>query len=174
MSGRKPQQDRLCAELGISDTQYVEWLRLLFMLLTPMMNGRPNFFEEMIRTLLEDRKSHVAAFVFEYDRERCLLSDRGVSQPIEDGPHMAFSFNLCGNAFIDYIFANPATLIQSQAPPEFITHVLAERERLMPAHINVTFRRNDLASLARFNRRAVEQCYRRVYCSERDGLIFEA
>jgi hypothetical protein len=36
VSGRKPHQAHLCAQLGISDSQYVEWLRLLFMLLVPM------------------------------------------------------------------------------------------------------------------------------------------
>jgi hypothetical protein len=92
-NGRKPHQAHLCAQLGITDAQYVEWLRVLFMLLVPMADGRPNFFEEMIKGLLENRKMHVAAFVSEYDSARCLLSDRGFSQPIADGPHMAFSFN---------------------------------------------------------------------------------
>ena len=41
VSGKKPHQAHLCAQLGISDTQYVEWLRLLFMLLVPMAEGRP-------------------------------------------------------------------------------------------------------------------------------------
>ena len=71
VSGRKPHQAHLCAQLGISDAQYVEWLRLLFMLLVPMADGRPNFFEEMIKGLLENRKTHVAAFVCEYDSARC-------------------------------------------------------------------------------------------------------
>ncbi len=174
VSGRKPQQARLCAELGISDTQYVEWLRLLFMLLVPLSKDRPNLFEEMIKILLENRKTHVAAFVWEYDSHRCLLSDRGFSQPIEDGPHLAFSFNLCANAFIDYIFADPATLVRGQAPPEFIARALASREQLPENSINVTFLRNNLDMLARFNSRAVEQCYRRVYCSAKDGLVLEA
>jgi hypothetical protein len=174
VSGRKPQQTRLCTELGITDTQYVEWLRLLFMLLAPMMKDRPNLFEDVIKTLMEDPKTHVAAFVCEYDTERCLLSDRGFSQPIEDGPHMAFSFNLCSTAFIDYIFADPATLVEGRASPEFIARALADRERLGQKQIHVTFRRNDLGMLARFNRRTVEQCYRRVYCSAKEGLVLQA
>jgi hypothetical protein len=174
VSGRKPQQTRVCTELGITDTQYVEWLRLLFMLLAPMMKDRPNLFEEVIKTLMEDPKTHVAAFVCEYDTERCLLSDRGFSQPIEDGPHMAFSFNLCSTAFIDYIFADPATLVEGRASPEFVARALADRERLGQKQIHVTFRRNDLGMLARFNRRAVEQCYRRVYCSAKEGLVLQA
>jgi hypothetical protein len=114
---------------------------------------------------------HVAPFVYEYDRDCCLLSDRGFSQPVGDGPHMAFSFNLCATAFIDYIFADPATLLQGSAPPEFIARAIAFWEQLPEKQINVTFLRNNLDMLARFNRRAVEQCYRRVYCSAKDNLV---
>jgi hypothetical protein len=170
VNGRKPHQAYLCTQLGISDAQYVEWLRLLFMLLVPMAKGRSNFFEEMIKNLVENRKTHVAAFVCEYDRDHCLLSDRGFSQPVADGPQMAFSFNLCATAFIDYIFADPATL-QGKAPPEFIAQAIASWQRLPEKQINVTFLRNDLDMLARYNRRVVEQCYRRVYCSAKDGLV---
>jgi hypothetical protein len=174
VSGRKPHQAHLCAELGISEAQYVEWLSVLFMLLVPMAEGQPNFFEDMIKRLIENRKMNVAAFVFEYDSARCLLSDRGFSQPIADGPHMAFSFNLCATAFVDYTFTDPATIAQGKASPEFIARAIANWERLPEKRINVTFRRNNLDVLARYNRRAIEQCYKRVYCSVKDGLVLSA
>jgi hypothetical protein len=161
VSGRKPHQSRLCTELGISDTQYAEWLRLLFMLLTPMMAGRPNLFEEVIKTLLEDPKTHVAAFVCEYDSERCLLSDRGFSQPIEDGPHMAFSFNLCATAFVDYIFADPATLLQGKASPEFIAR--ARR----PGAAGAEASRRDLPAQRSRNARALQPPCRRAVLQAR-------
>jgi hypothetical protein len=171
VSGRKPHQAHLCAQLSISDAQYEEWLGALFMLLVPMAAGRPNFFEEMIKSLLENRKIHVAAFVYEYDSARCLLCDRGFSQPIENSAHMVFSFNLCATAFVDYCFFDTATLLKGKAPPEYLTHVLALHEGLPEKQVNVTFLRNNLDMLARFNRRAVEQCYQRVYCSVKDGLV---
>jgi hypothetical protein len=171
VSGKKPQQAYLCSQLGISDAQYVEWLRVLFMLLTPMMTDRPNLFEEMIKNLFENRKTHVAAFVCEYDNDRCLLSDRGFSQPIEDGAHMAFSFNLCATAFVDFMFGDRATLLRDKGPPAFVAQALASFERLPENQINVTFLRNNRQMLARFNRRAIEQCYKRVYCSAKDGVV---
>lgn len=173
VSGKKPHQAHLCARLGISDPQYIEWLRVLFMLLTPMAKGSPNFFEEMIKRLLENRKTYLAAFVFDYDSARCLLSDRGFSQPIEDGPHMAFSFNLCSTAFVDFIFADPGKLVQGKASPDFIADAVSSWESL-PKQINVTFIRNNLDVLARYNRRVIEQCYRRVYCSAKSGLVLSA
>jgi hypothetical protein len=171
VSGRKPHQAHICAELGISEAQYVEWLRVLFMLLVPMAEGQPNFFEDMIRRLLENRKMHVAAVVHEYDSARCLLSDRGFSQPIADGPHMAFSFNLCATAFVDYVFLDPATSLQGNASPEFIARSIANWEGLPEKQIHVTFVRNNLEMLGRFNHRAIEQCYRRIYCSVKGSLV---
>lgn len=171
VSGRKPHQTYLCAQLGISDAQYLEWLRVLFMLLVPMVDGQSNFFEGVIKGLFENRKMHAAAFVCEYDSARCLLSDRGFSQPIENGPHMAFSFNLCDTAFVNYIFAEPAALLQGMADPEFIARTIASCEDLPEKPINVTFLRNNLDMLACYNRRVVEQCYKRVFCSAKDGLV---
>ena len=171
VNGRKPHQAHLCAQLGISDSHYLEWLRLLFMLLVPLAEGQPNLFEQMIKNLLEDRKTYIAAIVCEYDDAGCLLSDRGFSQPIEDGPHMAFSFNLCAKAFVDYIFANPATCVQGKASPEFIEQAISRYERLSEKQINVTFLRNNRDMLVRYNRHVIEQCYTHVFCSVKNGIV---
>jgi hypothetical protein len=173
VTGRKPQRAHLCAQLDISEMQYDEWLGVLFMLMVPMADGQPSFFQDMIRRLLEDRKTYIAAFIGEYDSARCLLSDRGVSQPIADGPHTAFSFNVRANAFMDFVFVDPATMVQGNASPEFIAQAVAAWERL-PKQLNVTFVRNNIEMLARFNRRAVEQCYKRVFCSVKDGIVLTA
>jgi hypothetical protein len=171
VTGRKPHQAHLCRKLGISDAQYIEWLRLLFMLLVPMTEGHLSFFDDIIKRLLEDRKKHIAAYVCEYDNAGCLLSDRGFSQPVEDGAHMAFSFNLCATAFVHYFVSDPAALLTGKAHPEFLVNALAARERLLPPQIDVTFRRNDVDMLARYNRRVVEQCRKRVFCAAKDGLV---
>lgn len=171
VSGKKPHQAHLCDQFGISDTQYVEWLRMLFMLLMPMVAGQPNFFEGVIKGLFENQKMYVVAAIYEYDSARCLLSDRGFSQPIKSGPHMAFSFNLCATAFVDYIFADPATLLQGKAEPDLIAQTIAAWEHLPENRINLTFQRNNLDMLARYNHRVVEQCYKRVFCSAKDGLL---
>ena len=171
VTGKKPHQAHLCHKLGISDEQYIEWLRLLFMLLTPLADGYPNFFDQIIKNLLEDRRKHIAAFICEYDMPGCLLSDRGYSQPIEEGAHTGFSFNLCGTAFVHYFITDPAMLLQGKAHPQFLENALAAREQLMPPQINVTFLRNNFDMLARYNRRVVEQCHERVFCATKESLV---
>lgn len=170
-NGRRPHQKHLCSQLGITDAQYVEWLSLLFMLLVPMADGCLNFFEEAIKGLLEDRKTYVAATICDFDTDHCLVSDRGFSRPIEDGPHLAFSFNLCSSAFVHFIFADPATLLEGKAHPDFLKKTLADWEQRRESQINVTFLRNNTQLLAQYNRRVIEQCHGRVFCSRKDGLL---
>ena len=171
VSGRKPHQAHLCAQLGIKDAQYVAWLRVLFMLLMPMADGQPSFFESVIKSLFEDPKTHVGVFVCTYDNAHCLLSDRGFSQPVADGAHMAFSFNLCARAFVNYIFADPATLLRGKASPEFLARAIAWQQRLPQKQVHVTLVRNDLVLLESYNRRVIEQSRKRVYCSIKNGLL---
>lgn len=171
VNGRKPHQAYLCKQLGISDDQYIRWLRLLFMLLVPMAEGRPNFFEEAVMGMLENPKMYIAAVVCEFDVASCLLSDRGFSQPIADGPHTAFSFNLCATAFVQYIFSDPFTLMEGKAAPALIEQAISFWARNPKKRINVTFIRNDFELLALYNRRVVEQSYKRVFCSIKDGIV---
>lgn len=175
ITGRKPHQAHLCSRLGISDQTYVSWLRLLFVLLMDTGAGNPagwpNLFEGVIKGLFENHDTQASAFVWVYDRDHCLLSDRGFCQPIPDGAYMAMSFNLCSTAFVDYVFADAAALVQGHASPEFVANALAAWKQRPEATIHVTMTRNNRDMLGRYNRRVIEQCYERVYCSAKTGLV---
>ncbi len=150
----------------------MEWLRILFMLLAPMRNDQLNFFEQVIKGLLENKKTYVTALLYQYDRPGCLLSDRGYSQPVPDGVHMAFSFNLCSTAFITYMFADPGKLVQGRASPEFIDQTVANWEKRSQVEIDVKYTRNEMTLLRNYNRHVIYQCCERVYCSVKHGLIY--
>jgi hypothetical protein len=175
IAGKRPHQSWLCAQLGIDDERYAEWLRMLFMLLVPIGQDGSNLFEGVIKGLLENRASHIGAFLATYDQPCVLLSDRGFSQPVADSPHMmAMSFNLCSTAFIDFAFADPATLLHGRANTQFVEHALDNWRRRATSTVNLTVTHNDRALLARHNRRVVEQCHSRVYCAVKDGLVLAA
>jgi hypothetical protein len=74
-AGQKPHQANLCRVLGISHSTYIEWLRLLFILLMQPAADRPSLFVSVIKRLFENPDTHAAAFVGMYDHEHCLLSD---------------------------------------------------------------------------------------------------
>jgi hypothetical protein len=171
VDGQKPHQTHLCRQLDVSQETYVEWLRLIFVLLMQTGDDRPNLFEGMIKGLFEARDTQAAAFVWTYDKDVCLLSDRSYCQPIPDGAHMAMSFNLCATAFVDYIFADAATLVEGRAAPAFVGHALAAWRQRPQATINVTVTKNNQPMLARYNRRVVEQARERVYCAANTGIV---
>jgi hypothetical protein len=175
ITGKRPHQAYLCAQLGISNQRYEEWLQTLFMLLAPININGGNLFEGCIKGLFENRASHLGAFLGVYDEPGVLLSDRGFAQPIADSPKiMAMSFNLSSTAFVDFAFADAAALLQGRANPEFLTSALDNwRKRATPT-VNLTLMRNDRAQLARYNRRVVEQSHSRVYCSVKDQLVLAA
>jgi len=174
VTGRKPHQAHLCKQLGISSDTYVAWLRLLFMLLMPLGNAHQNLFEGVIEGLFENRNAHVAVFVWLYEHDYVLLSDRGFCQVLPDPRHMAMSFNVCSTVFIDYVFADAATLakgMEDRASPQFLERALSAFRRRPNAVINLTVKKNDLSALARYNRRVIEWSRDRVYCAVKSGIL---
>jgi len=146
-------------------------LRLIFILLMQTDEDRPNLFEGMIKNLFEARDTQAAAFVWAYHQDHCLLSDRSFCQPLPDGPHMSMSFNLCANAFVDYIFADAASLVEGRASPAFVANALAAWRQRPEATINVTVTKNNREMLGRYNRRVVKQARERVYCAGKTGIV---
>ena len=171
VSGQKPHQAHLCRQLGVSRETYIAWLRLIFILLMQTGEDQPNLFESMIKSLFGARDIQAAAFVWTYEQDFCLLSDRSFCQPIPDGPHMSMSFNLCATAFVDYVFADAATLVEGRASPAFVEGALAAWRRRPEATINVTVTKNNREILGRYNRRVVEQACERVYCAAKSGIV---
>lgn len=167
VSGKKPHQEYLCQQIDVTRETYVEWLRLIFVLLMEIGDDRPNLFEGMIKKLFEASNTQAAAFVWTYDQDVCLLSDRSYCQPIPDGAHMAMSFNLSSTAFVDYVFADAATLIESCAPPALVENALVTWRQRPQATINVTVTKNNRPMLARYNQRVIEQARERVYCAKK-------
>ncbi|MEI9931366.1 MAG: hypothetical protein WDM89_12690 [Rhizomicrobium sp.] len=161
--GRRPQQAHICGELGISDEHYKTWLRLLFMLLTPMADGQENFLEQSMRSLFQQDDDAIFVHVHKYNDQFCLLSDRGFSSPIEQGAHMAFDFNLSARAFIRFAFLNYEAVL-GRPVPEGILRGLQSG----PKVIQVSYLTDDLPALDVFHRRVVEQSHKSVYCAGTD------
>ena len=162
LAGRRPHQAYLCGKLGITDQQYEAWLRIIFMLLTPLRANYPPFFAGVIKGVFELEDAIPFVTVYKYDDQCCLLSDRGFSHPIDQEPNLVFDFNLCSNAFIRYAFLNHVSVFGRQLP-----EAIARGLKLGPKLVMVQYRPNDLFALDVFHRRAVEQCFESVYCSSK-------
>lgn len=117
LTGRRPQQAYLCKKLGISDDQYGAWLRVLFLLLTPMVTGHGTFLDQSLQSLFEDRGTGLLVHMHTFSVERCLLSDRGWTVPVPEKPHLVFDFNLTAQAFIRYAFLDYKAVLGHPVPP---------------------------------------------------------
>ena len=160
LTGRRPQQAYLCAKLGISDEQYGAWLRVVFMLLTPLADGQVTMLEHALGTLFGDRDHALHIHLHTYSTERCLLSDRGWTVPVPEDRHLVFDFNLSAQAFIRYAFLDyEATL--GYPLPRMIRQGLSRG----PKVVQLSYLHDDLVALDVFHRRIIEQSFERVFSS---------
>lgn len=159
-AGRKPQQEDLCAELGILDEVYDKWLLALFMLLHEFKDGLPNIMEMSNNTLFTDPLYFVSVIVYKYENEHCLLSDRGFSIPLPENDYTSFDFNLCSNSFIRYIFVN-----LDKHPPKEVPGDVLKAYKGRPRLIDMGYIKNDLDELLIYNQNVIDQCHSKVYGS---------
>lgn len=160
LNGRKPHQEYLCRKLGISNSEYTEWLAIIFLLLAPLDKEKPNLLEQIIRRQYESPESFIMILIYSYDEKSCLLSDRGYSIPLSQKEHMVFEFNLCSSAFIRYSFSS----IDALTPPE-VSRWLIEDFKSRPKKIGVHHFANDLNALEQYNKNVVYQCFETVFNS---------
>ncbi|MFZ0319643.1 MAG: hypothetical protein WAL56_11000 [Candidatus Sulfotelmatobacter sp.] len=164
LTGRKPQQGYLCRQLGIDADEYRTWLAALFMALLRPRPGEINLMEGMIKGLFENPSHQTNVMIYQYVNEhadkRCLLSDRGYSDPSRGSEMLAFSFNLCSNAFVVYTFTDVVQFAVGAVPPQVIDDF-----KKQPKRVQVTLLTNQLPPLSSYNRSVAYQCAHSVYCS---------
>jgi len=88
LTGRKPHQAHLCAQLGITPDQYRMWLTGLFLMFMRPLPTEPNLMESTIKQVFERPSGFPMVCVYRYSGEhadkRCLLSDRGFANPLAE------------------------------------------------------------------------------------------
>ena len=170
LSGAKPQRKHICQSLDISEQEYDEWLRSLFFMLNPMIDGQPNIFDQMINTIHGDRETVSMVTVCTYTDETCLLSDRGIVFLREDDEHDAWIFNLAANAFITYSFSNIERFYHNHPGPKppIPAGGMDLMKDLLKNRTYVVHHHDDLDKLEKYNQEALAQCHEHVYNSRKD------
>ncbi|MBE3671308.1 hypothetical protein BOO25_20510 [Vibrio navarrensis] len=158
LNGRKPQQAALSKELGISDQQYEQWLRIIFMLLMPIDHSQHfNFLENTIAGMFNQPETKVGAFLYTYDKPCCLLSDRGYNfYPLGNNQEV-WEFNLNSKAFIRLVLTSLGELLDDLLPEQYLNLVKDMKHDISLYHLH-----DDSAELANFNRTTVYQAARYV------------
>lgn len=157
LNGKKPHQVYLCNRLGITKEEYVDWLSIIFLLITPLEKDQPNFLEQIVKKLYEKPEVFIMVLIYTYDEKTCLLSDRGYSIPLPEKDHMAWDFNLCSHGFIRYIFGNIDSLVPANISKKNVEKLKARTKSVVII--------NDLNALAQYNRHVVYQCHKNIFNS---------
>ena len=168
LNGRRKHQEHLCKQLGITNTQYEQWLRMLFNMLMELAPGFPPMFDQVVRTVFTSKEFAIGVLVSTYCEPKCLLSDRGFSTNIKSDRGYGFDFNLCGRAFIRYIVLDRKPVnVPSWMPQESI-------DRFMNCDLPVQLYsvHNNVNLLRGFNRNVINQCHSRVFCATDKDLVF--
>ena len=172
LKGSKPQRQYICQALGISEQEYEQWLRSLFLMLNPMVEGQPSFFDQMVRALYGDRETFLMVWIFTYSDESCLLSDRGFVIPFDHEEHEGWSFNLSAKAFAMYSFTNIESFYRNfpgSKPPILVRRMNVAKE-LWKNTVHVRHFSDDLNALMAYNESTVFQCHEHVYSSREKCL----
>ena len=167
LEGSKPQMQYVCQALDISEEEYEQWLRSLFLMLNPMIVGQRSFFDQMVKALCGDRETYLIVWVFTYANEACLLSDRGFVIPFEQKDHEGWAFNLSANAFAIYSFTNVESFYRNfpgPKPPISARGMSAAKDSWKSV-VHVRHIAENLDALKAYNESAVFQCHEHVYSS---------
>lgn len=168
-NGVDPTRPVAAAVFGVSEVEYVRWIKVLFNLLAVKDADGVNVMESMLVSMFEDPSNLVHVYINTYNGEcedrYVALSDRGFTILTDRDEHTTYEFNLSSSSFITYIFTDvrksaPSILGDNQ---ELIERIIAENGN-QKKDVQVQFIQNNLEILDRYNRNVVYQSHSKVFC----------
>jgi len=168
-NGVDPTRPDIAAFFGVSEVEYVRWIKTLFNLLAVKDSNGANFLESMLVSMFEDPSNIVHVFVNTYNGEcedkYVAFSDRGFTIFTDGYEHTTYEFNLSANSFITYIFTDIRKSASSilGGSQELIERIIAGNGN-DKKDVRVQFIQNNLEILDRYNKNVVYQSHTKVFC----------
>lgn len=97
---------RILNEFSVSEEEYKKWLKILFLMITPL-NDERYILDDFAENFLNLEKYYHLIYIFKYTKEVCLLSDRSyvnLSSLFNKSDGVCFGFNLRYDSFIYIAF----------------------------------------------------------------------
>lgn len=164
----KPQKNYVCSEFGISESEYEDWLKILFILTIHCDDISKNPYANFIKEIFENPSYFIMVNIYDYDSEFCALSDRGFNMPFDQNKALSLEFNLTSNAFMQIIFWDveqnpPSKIAESKSLLETYKH-----HRKRTNEVNLFFERNNLEVLKKYNELTIYQAFENVFCASQN------
>lgn len=162
---------KLLAEFNITEDMYISWLKLIFMFFSVHFNGH-YLGEHMVEEFFNIKKNRMYIYVFQYESEICLLSDRSYVDLDEAVPqnHIAMSFNLNKNSFLSiHFFENNLDNLKAFSPK--LAPILEsysktyDLKNILKPRIDVIISKNNYEALKNYNFNVIYQCQKHFYAA---------
>ncbi|MGI9280074.1 MAG: hypothetical protein ACR2PX_10660 [Endozoicomonas sp.] len=149
-------------KFNVTEAQYREWLKCLFMLLIPKKVNDDRFIDQFIKDFFTERKNSINILISTYSERfsSVLLSDRSFTFFEDPKGHIVYEFNLTSNTFISYIFTDLTKFIKNK---RILNSILKFNSEVKP-DVRVNYRTDALDLLSAYNKRVVYQSFNTVYC----------
>ncbi|MGV6476641.1 hypothetical protein [Azotobacter vinelandii] len=163
--GDRKQAERICKEFDITETEYISWLKAIYLLILQPLDQGLNLIEHLVKGLVENENYIKDITVFCYEGEHgdagVLLCDRGIVEGNVDSGVLLQQFNLDASTFVSFMFVD---LDRQNLIP------LNEKHRSIAKMATNSIRvhniRNDLKMLETYNKYCVWQAHSKVYCAK--------
>ena len=155
-NGNKPQESRVCKYFGITNSEYTNWLKILFLVLSIRHDGF-NTLEFFSRAMFNDKELHLNIFLFSLEKESTVFSDVGFTSITED-PILIYEFPLTDSHYISYAFTDLDTFAKNINTEQGLDLIKSK-----PNEMNVKKITNDLLQLRFFNTRMIEQSSKFIF-----------
>ncbi len=166
--GRRKHQIHLCGELGITDAQYDQWLRMLFNMLMELAPEFPPMLDQLVNNTFNSKAFAIGVLVSTYDSPSCLLSDRGFSTNVHSERADGFDFNLRSDAFIRYVVMDRKPRNVPAGMPQASIDAFMQSD--LPVRLYLAHENTDL--LRGFNVNVISQSHSRVFCAVNHGIVY--
>lgn len=170
LSDPKPHQEQILRTFGLKFEDYRRWLQSLLLVVAVERDGQPllnHIVKGMFETSIGGARIH--RYSDAHPHAFCLLSDRGMndlSPAVKSQDVIIWEFNLTSKAFIRFILQNISASIPAHLP-HLTPGASQDLARLIKGHVSVDVLDDDFQMLTAYNRNAVYQCAREVYCAGR-------
>ncbi|MFE8102025.1 hypothetical protein RBA71_11055 [Brenneria goodwinii] len=165
--------DRICQLFDVEKHQYFKWMRVIFLILMDSLNEGRNMLDDIIYQFITDKKQVTAVWVYKFtdenaDKKVCLSDRSFVDLADPASGSLVMAFNLTANCFIKLAMIDVKNFLEKNPErPDTVENLMAILEST-PKNIEIKLLLNDeyaLEALAHYNRTAILQCHKRVYCS---------
>jgi hypothetical protein len=169
-NGYKPQIKILAGKYSVTEEEYRNWLKVLYLSLAVKDDNNANILESIANGFFTDPANMITVFLSIYsDASSVLISDRGYSQLDNNPNNIYFDFNLTSEAFASFIFVN----MDLSAPSFFggnedLASRVATNFKKIPQHISLNLLIDNQEVLTAYNSRVIFQSKEFVYCKYKD------